>query len=136
MSWETRLFCSINYNRETFNSKYDVEDRLKEVNEGIDICKNTLRNLVYMTEPNKFYNKDDYHSPLHFIEEEFNNSMETLEGLYYDKVKLEFLIDNWDNCHNEEGLGIDPPEGVKWNTAYIDGDFVRTIKRPTNEDML
>jgi hypothetical protein len=62
--------------------------------------------------------------------------MEALDDLYYDKTKLEFLIDNWDNCHNEEGLGINPPDEIEWNTAYIDGDFVRTIKYPTEESML
>ena len=30
MSWSTELFCNISYNRETFNSKYEVED--KELN--------------------------------------------------------------------------------------------------------
>ena len=46
------------------------------------------------------------------------------------------LKENWTKCHDENGLAIDPPNGIGWDTAFLDGDFVKTVKYPNSEDKL
>ena len=134
MGWSTDLFCNIHYNRKSYNSKYEVEQDLEEANDMIKYFTNKLRNLAYITEPQKLFNCKDCEgydlNPIDVINQEFEEALEGLEEYYYDKFTLSYLIDNWDYCHNEEGLAIDPPEGISWNTAFLDGDFVRTVKHP------
>ena len=136
MSWSTELFCNISYNRETFNSKYEVEDKLNTVNKYINDCKKTLRDLAIMTEPNKFFNDNPDSDPYNQITINFEDTIELLEEYYIEKYKLLLLLDNWENCHNKEGLAIYPPDNIDWNTAYLHGDFVKSTKYPTDKDLL
>lgn len=135
MSWSTELFCSIHFNRETYNSRYEVEDRLDEVKEQIETCKQSLRDLAMMTEPEKFYDKEDYNSPYDFVHRSYNQNIELLQELTIDEWKLEQLLYNWDRCHNEKGLAINPPKEIEWNTAYLEGDFVATVDHPNPNEL-
>lgn len=136
MSWSTELFCNISYNRETFNSKYEVKDKLNTVNKYINDCKKTLRDLAIMTEPNKFFNDNPDLDPYNQITINFEDTIELLEEYYIEKYKLLLLLDNWEKCHNKEGLAIYPPDNIDWNTAYLHGDFVKSTKYPTDKDLL
>ena len=136
MGWSTELFCNISYNRETFNSKYEVEDKLNTINKYINNCKKTLRDLAIMTEPNNFFNDDSDSDPYNQITINFEDTIELLEEYYIEKYKLLLLLDNWENCHNKEGLAIYPPDNIDWNTAYLHGDFVKSTKYPTDKDLL
>ena len=119
MSWSTELFCNISYNRETFNSKYEVEDKLNTVNKYINDCKKVLRDLAIMTEPNKFFNDNPDSDPYNQITINFEDTIELLEEYYIEKYKLLLLLDN-----------------IDWNTAYLHGDFVKSTKYPTDKDLL
>lgn len=130
MSWSTELFCNVSFNRETFNSKLEVEDRISELDSYIEAAKKRLYNLAIMTEPNKFYDKGQYDSPYSFIQDEFDSNYELLEESIEQRAKLYILLNNWDRCHTEDGLAINPPDSIKWNTAYLDGDFVKSVKYP------
>lgn len=136
MSWSTELFCNISYNRETFNSKYEVEDKLNTVNKYINDCKKVLRDLAIMTEPNKFFNDNPDSDPYNQITINFEDTIELLEEYYIEKYKLLLLLDNWENCHNKEDLAIYLPDNIDWNTAYLHGDFVKSTKYPTDKDLL
>lgn len=133
MSWSTNLFCNVIFNRKTFNSKYEVEDELKTVNDMINACITDLRDLAIMTEPEKFYNKENFSNALEFISDKFKNTIEFLEEAYIDRYKLELLLDNWETSHNTEGLAIDMPKGIKWDTAYVSGDFINTETNQYND---
>lgn len=128
MGWSTELFCNISFNRKSYNSLYEVESDIDELKKEIGTCKDSLQSLVFMTEPDKFYNREEYDSALSWVRSEYDNNMSLLEELQYDLFKLEFLRDNWENCHNDEGLAIPAPDGIKWDTAYLEGDFVRTTE--------
>lgn len=136
MSWSTELFCNVSYNRETFNSKYEVLNKLDEINKCIDTCKKTLRDLALITEPNKFFSNDSDSDLYYQITKEVEDNIELLDEYFTEKYKLSLLLENWDNCHNKDGLAIDPPEDIDWNTAYLNGDFVRSVKYPTDESIL
>lgn len=128
MGWETNLFCNLTFNRQTFNSKESVQDRIDELEEEVMAAKAAIKNLILMTEPKKFCPDD--REPLHWLAEEYNECMEVIIDNTIEIYKLLVLLDNWDHCHNEEGLAINPPDDINWRTAYLDGDFVNTVKYP------
>lgn len=133
MGWYTDLFCNISFNRETFNSKIEVQDRIGETKTYLQNSKDQLRNLVMMTEPQKFCPEN--YDPMIWLNGELRDLLDSIEEYSIDLYKLQLLLENWDSCHNEEGLAIEPPEGITWETAFLDGDFVRTVKCPNANDI-
>ena len=131
MGWGTTLFCNIYFHKETFNSKYDVQERIDEVTACLDVTKRHLHSLVVMTEPNKFVT-DDETDPLYWVENECNRAIEDIREYTMELYRLNLLLDNWDACHTKEGLAIDPPEGVSYDTAFLEGDYVNSVKYPDN----
>lgn len=136
MSWSTELFCNISYNRKTYNSRYEVQDDIDDLDKQIESCKETIRDMVMITEPSKFVNKDNDEDPYLFLCNNFTQNIELLEELIIEKYKLNILLDNWGNCHNKDGLAIYPPDEINWNTAYLHGDFVKSNKYPDNKSLL
>ena len=130
MSWQTDLFCSLTFNRETFNSLSGVENKIDELTSYISDLKDTLRNLAMMTEPSKLLNLEEGESPMERISSMVKDILTDLEDYYIERWKLEILKDRWNDCHTEGGLAIDPPENIDWRTAFLDGDFVKSVKHP------
>lgn len=128
MGYSTELFCNISFNRETFNERGEVLDKIHEFELYLQIAKDHLRNLVMMTEPQK-YCPEDYDTII-WVNNEFRDRMEEIEEYTIELYKLRTLLDNWDYCHNKDGLAIDFPENVSWDKAFLEGDFVRTVNHP------
>lgn len=124
MGWETNLMVRLRYNRKSYQSKYEVEIDLEDVNDMIKYHSNKLHSLAMMTEPKKFMEEDA--DPLQWISNEVRDSLEELEEYYIDKYKLEMLLEYWNKCHTKEDEPIHAPEGIGWDDAYIDGDFILT----------
>lgn len=135
MGWSTELFCNITFNRETFNSKYEVEDKIKELDECIKVSANTIRDLVIMTEPDKMFKATEETDTYSALINEYETQMGLLEDYIIEKHMLSILLDKWDECHNKDGLAIDPPDNIHWNTAYLSGDFVKSVKYPTDKSI-
>lgn len=135
MGWSTELFCNISFNRETFNSKEEVESKYDDLTELIHGCEQELRDLALITEPSKFMDSNETDSYF-FVVNKVKECLENLREYTIDRYKLYLLLYNWDNCHNNEGLAIYPPDDVDWNTAYLHGDFVRSTKYPTDKDLM
>lgn len=87
-----------------------------------------------MTEPSKFSEKDE--DPYCWLINTFNSNLELLEEYTIELYKLNLLLSNWDACHTKEGLAIDPPEGVHYDSAFLSGDFVNSIKYPDSNKSL
>ena len=120
MGWSTTLITSINYHKKTYNDKYTVEMDLRQTNDAIEYNKKRLAALVNMTEPKKFMCQEDIEehvSPLDWINSEYTEIMESLEELYYDKWKLELLLEDWDKCHNENNIAIPL---LRYSDDYVD----------------
>lgn len=128
MSYSTELFCNISFNKETFNTKYEVQNRIDELERIIKYIKEYIKNMVMITEPKKFI--DDEYDPIVYLTNECERQFEELEEYTIELYKLGILLNEWDNCHNEEGLAIYPPENINWDTAYLHGDFVNSTKYP------
>lgn len=133
MSQSTRLFTTINFAGKTYNSINDVRIELQDTEIRINDLKSNLRVLAYMTEPNKMKPEDATVSE--YLDANVNYLYTEFEELFVKRYKLEMLLEEWDKCHNNEGLGINPPDEVKYR-SFIDGDFVYTEKHPTNESLL
>lgn len=130
MGWSTDLFCNITFNKETFNFKYDVESKIDDLNNLINFIKDRIKSFVIMTEPNKMLGEEERKDPLFYLSNTLKEYLEELEDCIIEKWKLEMLLENWDKCHNEDGLAIDPPENIDWRTAFLNGDFVKSVKHP------
>ena len=130
MGWETDLVTSISFNRETYQTKYQVEQDLKDVNKSIQDIKGYISDFATMTEPAKFMPKDedDDLSPYEWVQQTLKALFEELDSYYYDKFKLEILLDDWDKCHTKKGKPIIPKGQIRkilyGDIAYIDGDFI------------
>ena len=133
MSQSTRLFTTINFAGKTYNYLDDVRVELQDIETRIAEIKSNLRVLAYMTEPNKMKPEDATVSE--YLDANVNYLYTEFEELFVKRYKLEMLIEEWDKCHDNEGLGINPPDDVKYK-SFIDGDFVYTVKHPTNESLL
>ena len=133
MSQSTRIFTRINFLDKTYNSKSEVERDLENVRNRLVELKSHLRVLAYMTEPNKF--KDPDQSTDFFVDSNVNYLYESFEELFVEEWKLSILLDRWDDCHNIDGLGIEPGDNFR-NRTFIDGDFVLTNAHPTKESLL
>lgn len=135
MGWSTDLFCNLTYNRQTFNSLSDVEDKIAELTKMIKFNEGVLKELAVITEPKKLFHLEEGEDPIDKIRRMVMDSLEELEEDYIERWKLEILKDNWRNCHNEDGLAINPPENISWGTAFLDGDFIRTVENPDSDNI-
>ena len=137
MGWSTELFCNISFNRKTYNSLGEVESDIEEIKDILQRYKDKIKAYAVMTEPDKMIKFDDesYDNLLSQVNDEVSDMLEEMEEYYYELIKLEYLRDNWDNCHTKEGLAINAPEEITWETAYLDGDFIKGTKNNNQNEV-
>ena len=128
MGWSTNLFCNINFHKKTYNSIYEVESEIEFLEKCIETCKNEIQNLVMITEPKKFCEEDQ--DPMGWMIGIYRDDMELLEEYTIELYKLRLLYNNWDKCHDDKGLAINLPENIHYDSAFLDGNFIKTIKHP------
>lgn len=125
MSFGTYLTTDLYYNRKSYTSRYEVEQDLEETRNMIEMMKSRLKTFAFMTEPQKFMNKEECDDPMWFIEHGVREALEELEEYIVEEYKLSVLLEHWEHCHTKDGKPILPPEGFgHWDIAYIDGDFI------------
>ena len=124
MGWQTDLFTSITYNRKTYNTLGEVESDYGDTCKMIKHFEEDLRSLALITEPKKFC--DEEQDPMWYLTGKVNEILEELEELYIEKFKLAILIESWNDCHDNEGYAIPCPENIHFDTAFLEGDFIKT----------
>lgn len=125
MGFSTTLFCGVDYNRKTYNSLYDVEQDVEEINNIIKMCWQRITGLSLITSPKEFLPADE-DGPTDYLQSilrEIGELEESLQEAYTEKAYLQLLIDNWAACH-KDGKAINPPDSVKWNSAFLCGDYI------------
>lgn len=128
MGWETTLYTGISYMKETYDSKYKIEDDLEDIKRYISINETRLKSLAFITEPKKYCGEDE--DPTFWLENEAQESLEELRRLYVEKYKLELLLENFDVAYNKEtGLFKALPDGFGCDDAYIKGDFIKSEEK-------
>jgi len=133
MSQGTNLYTRVRFIDKTYNSKDEVLGDYNYVTDRIRQIKNRLLMFAMMTEPEKFKSEDE--SAEFYIKSNMTDLIEKYEELVVEHYKLSMLLERWERCHNDKGLAIDPPDVIKYD-HYMDGDFVYTIKCPTNKELL
>lgn len=125
MSFGTYLTTDLYYSRKSYTSRYEVEQDLEETRKMIEMMKSRLKTFAFMTEPQKFMDKEECADPMCFIEHGVQEALEELEEYIIEEYKLSILLEHWEHCHTKDGKPILPPEGFgHWDSAYIDGDFI------------
>lgn len=124
MSYSTDLWCCISFLRKTYKTKEDIQEDLEEARNNIRTAKETITKLVYMTEPNKFFKARSGESVLDIVAEELQSAFDSLEEAQIEECRLTILLDEWENCHDENGKAIKPPDNINCMTAFISGDYL------------
>ena len=124
MSYSTDLWCCISFSGRTYNDKDDVERDLDEVREELYNARETISRLVFMTEPQKFYQVDGEESVADQLTYELKSALDELEEYHCKELQLIYLLDNWDACHRD-GKAIKPPKEIDCCTAFLDGDYIQ-----------
>lgn len=129
MSIQTDLFCRLSFFGATYNSLAEVERGIREASETIQEAKSEIRDLVMMTEPQKMLSVDSGDNVYDTIVERLNQCFETIINANDELFKLKHLKANWDVCHDAKtGLAIPLPECIDYDTAFLEGDFVKSLR--------
>ena len=126
MAWGTTLYTSLYFSRETFRTKYEVENALKDAKKMRDLYKDRIKAMVFMTEPNKYYSIEEG-DILEQVQNDLDIQFNGLDDYNYEIYKLELLLEEWDKCHNKDGKAICPPEDMPYDTCYLSGDFIEMV---------
>lgn len=139
MGWESTLYTSLSFRKETFETKSQVQSKIDGLNRSIDMNKAELRDLAMMTEPGKMLKYDDMEVGLtasDLVLDRFNSCIEIIEEDIAEREWLLLLLEKWDDCHDKEtGLAIPPPDDWTWDAAYFEGDFVKTVNDKNGKDI-
>lgn len=117
MSTITTLFCGINMPGQCHN-RFLLEKAIRETETEIEDYKRKIRDLVMMTEPDKFFGSDDdmYEKISYMFDYNMRLLCENIECLH----DFYLLRHYWDKCHDKEsGKEILPPESFNFDTAYL-----------------
>lgn len=119
--------------RETFKTKEDVLERIKDCEATIARCQGRLKTLVFMTEPKKFFNDDE--DVMLRLDEELADIMEAYESATILLARLWVFEDAWDESHDEKGRAVLPvnPLDLKNQKTYMGGDYVEYILEDGSE---
>lgn len=125
MGWATYLTTTIEYYKETYNTKFQVEEEIEICKATIGRCKKDLLSYALITEPQKFCPEES--DPLIWISNEVEDNLQLLEEETIKLYKLELLLEEWDKCHNKEGKAIKSKDDKLWDKAYLSGDFIEAV---------
>lgn len=120
MGFGTHLYTHIYFSRETYNSKWAVEQTINDVRERLRCAKEKLTKLAFMTEPNKFCVNEE--SPDTYLNNELRYAFKEFEEAVIDDYRLNLLLDNWDETHDSEGKAIRPSDENR--KPFVCGDFI------------
>lgn len=103
MGFGTTFTTEVYLNRKIFNSKYELDDKIKEIKNFIDLNKKELLALAVSTPKDVFSseNKEDFiEHPLDMIINRVNEILESLDDYYFELNGLymlkEYLNENPD----------------------------------------
>ena len=124
MSYGTDLWCCISFLRKTYKTKGDVQEDLDDARDSIRTAKETITKLVYMTEPNKFFNSGS-ESAMELVNYELQSAFDSLEEAQAEECRLMILLDEWENCHDSDGKAIQPPDNIDGIIAFINVGYLK-----------
>lgn len=122
MDFGTYLQTEIYFPRKTYTDKWQVEQDLDETRALMHSARCRLRQLAFITEPNKFCGDNEGGDPMDWVELRFNEAIDSFKEAYSEALILRLLLDQWNNIkRDKDGRFILPPTT---DTSYLYGDFI------------
>ena len=124
------LRTNIYFSHKSYKSKDEVLNDIDLNERIIKDCESELMQLAIMTEPDKFWRKDEAEvgeTPWVWIQNQVTRNIESIKESQDELSKLRTLLYCWDDCHNKEGLAIEPPKGDSCSGDYFWGDWIKSV---------
>lgn len=119
--WSWQVFC-----KETYSSLDSLQDEIDECDDQITWSSDQILNMVLTTNPKVWGDGDTEDKSIRGMVSDFKFHIDELIDNICRKAELEEFADNWDKCHNEEGLCIDIyPEFIESSVENGDPAFMK-----------
>jgi len=135
MGYETHILAPYSFYNEDVRSKYKVEEKIKECEEARERAINRLYKLVYMTDPQKYIDKDYEGEVEDWIDERIESIVCDIKNASIDIYKYKILLEIWDKYHMTiDGVEktITLPKELRdkkpiYEHAYGEGDWIDPV---------
>jgi len=135
MGYEVHVLAPLSFYNEDLRTKYQVQEKLNESEEGRNQAIKALYKLAYMTDPRKFMDKDYEGSPEEWIDERVEAIIHDINVASVDIYKYKLLLEMWDEYHvtvDGEEKTITLPKELRdkkpiWQHAYGEGDWIDPV---------
>jgi hypothetical protein len=124
------LRTNIYFSHKNYQRIEDVEDEIKLHESFIANAEKDLMMLLVMTEPDKFWRKDEAEvgeTPWIWMQNEAQRCLETIKESSEELAKLRTLLYEWSDCHDKEGFAIEPFKGSGYDKPYFWGDWIKSV---------
>lgn len=121
------LRTNIYFSHKNYHSIHEVEEEIKLQELFIANAEKDLMMLITMTEPERFWRKDEAEvgeTPWIWMQNQAMQAIETIKEASEELSKLKTLLYEWDECHDEEGFAIEPFNGSGYDKSYFWGDWI------------
>lgn len=121
------LRTNIYFSHKSYRSITEVEEEIKLQESFIANAEKDLMMLITMTEPDKFWRKDEAEvgeTPWIWMQNQAMDAIETIKEATEELSKLRTLLWEWSECHDEEGFAIEPFKGSGYDKSYFWGDWI------------
>lgn len=124
------LRTNIYFSHKTYRSITEVEEDIALQESFIANAEKDLMMLITMTEPEKFWRKDEAEvgeTPWIWMQNQAMQAIETIKEASDELSKLMTLLYSWDECHDKEGHAIEPHNGTGYDKSYFWGDWIKSV---------
>lgn len=92
MSWGIDFKADIYLSRQEYNTKNDVEERIKEIDKTINECE-TLIKMYASSTPKDIVPSEESEDPINWINNQINVEFEMYRDYLIDRYNLELYMD-------------------------------------------
>ena len=92
MSWGTEFQTDIYLSRQEYKTKYEVEDRIKEIDLVINECEATLKMYASAT-PKDIVPSDFSEEPINWLNRQIDEQFEIYREYLLDRYRLELYLE-------------------------------------------
>ena len=124
------LRTNIYFSHKNYKSISEVEEEIKLQESFIANAEKDLMMLITMTEPERFWRKDEAEvgeTPWIWMQNQAMQAIETIKEASEELSKLRTLLWEWSECHDEKGFAIEPHEGTGYDKPYFWGDWIKSV---------
>lgn len=128
MGWQTDVITQLVFNKETYNSIYEIEEEIESNNKCIQNIKDELYVMAIARPEDLLIHNEEM--DLLGLQRDVKDKLELLEECIIDNYKLELLKENFDL---RDGDFIKNPERVSNIKKWLVDNFILESKDINNE---